>query len=362
MRYLSIVVLVAAGCGKNELSGDNKFPEVEVEETTPPTSMGQWLSLDRSPDGSKLTMSYYDMDRSGLGYAVGTPLGDGTVRWAHEPVDGYPESNGLDTGKRGKYSSQKTAPDGTVWASEWDEGTGSLRVAHRLAPHTWEVQDVDPGGGKWTSLAIGADGHPFVAHCDDEGNVRLSRHDGSAWSTETLFTSIEGEQPAGVAYTAALVAGGKEYVAFSDLATGALHLMTNGEDELVVGTGGATWPSIAVDGDTVWIAYQDAAAEDLVVAKRSGGGDWEREVVDDGKLRGADTAMFLDAGQPVVAYFDGFENDLRVARLAGAAWSDEELAGDGVAAGFHNEVVEAGGFWWVGSYDYTNDTLVLQRL
>lgn len=362
MRYLHLFVLVAAGCGRNELTGENKFPAVEVDESDPPTSMGQWLSMGRSPDGSQLTMSYYDMDRSGLGFAVGTPLGDGTVRWAHEPVDGYPESNGLDTGKRGKYSSQATGPDGTVWVAEWDEGTSSLRVAHRLAPRTWEVQDVDPGAGRWTSLAIGADGNPFVVHCDDDGNVRRSDYDGSAWSSKTLFTSVDGEFPHGVAYTAALVAGGKEYVAFSDLATGALHLMTDGQDELVVGTGGATWPSIQVDGDTVYVAYQDATEEDLKIATKVGGGEWDRQKIDDGKLRGADTAMYLDGGEPVVVYFDGFDNDQRVARRSGGAWSHDKLAGDGVAAGYHNEVVQAGGFWWAGSYDYTNDTLVLTRL
>src|SRR5687767_8196312 len=83
----------------------------------PPTSFGSWLSFDTSPEGQRLTMSYYDKDRGALGYAVGAVNEDGTVSWAHEQAAGYPDDNGLDAADAGKYSSQKTAPDGTVWVA-----------------------------------------------------------------------------------------------------------------------------------------------------------------------------------------------------------------------------------------------------
>ncbi|MCA9494350.1 MAG: hypothetical protein KC621_30700 [Myxococcales bacterium] len=365
MRTFAIVTaLMAAGCGRNELSGNVDFPEVDDHSVDPPLAMGQWMSLDRSPDGTQLTMSYYDGSRTALGFAVGTPLGDGTVRWAHERVDAYPESNGLDTGARGKYTSQKTAPDGTVWISYWDEDWGKLRVAHRLAPATWEAVDVDTGGGLWTSLAIGDNGQPFIVHCTDDGSVRLSRYDGSTWSTSTIFTSsATAYQEASVVTTAALVSGGHEYVAFADRASGALHLMTDGVDDLVVGSGGGEWPSIAVDGTTVYVAFYDATREDLVVAEKGQGDEtWKRTSVDEGKLRGADTAIYVDGGEPVVVYFDGFENDQRIARRAGNAWSTDRLAGDGLAAGFHNEVVFVADHWWAGSFDYTNQTATITQL
>lgn len=366
MRTLVVVAALAAvGCGRNELSGKNEFPEVDDHSSPAPTSWGSWLSMDRSPDGSKLSISYYDRFLTGLGFAVGTPQDDGTVTWVHERVDGYPESNGLDTGVRGMYSSQKTAADGTVWISYWDSQFKKLRVAHRLAPGQWEPVDVDAGGGLWTSLALGADGQPFVVHCSEDGKVKLSRFDGSIWSTTVLFTSTAtAYEEASVGYTAALFANGHEYVAFADLAAGSLHLMTDGADDQVVGSGGGEWPSIAASGDTVFVSFFDPTNEDLVVAEKGPGDDtWRRTLVDDGKLRGADTAMYLDdAGEPVVVYFDGYDNDQRVARRAGGAWSTERVAGDGIAAGFHNEVVFAAGAWWAGSYDFTNDGVVVGKL
>src|SRR5688500_5054776 len=104
MRALSSALALAAasawlaGCSCNEQ--EFSFPPVETVTEEPPASIGSWLSFDTSPDGARLTMAYYDRAQTGVAYAVGAVAADGTVVWAHERIDGYPE-NGLDTFDRG---------------------------------------------------------------------------------------------------------------------------------------------------------------------------------------------------------------------------------------------------------------------
>lgn len=381
VRLLALVVLpvLAAGCSCNETEFAG-FPSLETETHDPPTSMGSWLSFDVAPDGKRLTMAFYDRDKTAVGYAVGAAQADGSMSWVHEPVDGYPASNGLDPGDFGKYTSQRTAPDGTVWVSYYDAKVGGLRIAHRTGPSEWgEPTVVDggtglPGSGLWTSLAIGADGNPVVAHCTGTGTVKLSRFADGSWSTTDLYTSdpvtvvdeqgVEQVVPAGVAYTAIAVSETSEIVAFQDTASGDLHVVTDGADEIVDSDGlvGA-WPSIWTDGTKVRVAYQDEGAQDLLLATRQdAGSEWSVDAVDEGDMRGADTAVWEVAGEPQILYFDGMDNDLWIAKRSGSTWTTERLGEDGAAVGFHNEVATVDGSVWVGSYDYTNDGLFLKRL
>lgn len=381
MRAVSTAVVLAAAaaglagcsCSEQEFS----FPAVVDDAEEAPESIGSWLSFDRSPDGGRLTMAYYDRAQTGVAYAVGEVAADGTVGWAHERVDGYPV-DGLDTFDRGRYASQRTAPDGTVWVAYQDTKAGTLRVAHRLGPHEWEEPAVIDGtatapAGAWASLAIGADGRPVVAHCAG-GELRISRHDGAAWSTARVYTSEPVDFvdpngypqtiPAGVGYADLVVAGGREILAFQDTASGDLHLMVDGQDEIVDADGNVgAWPSVWTDGAKVRIAYQDVDAQDLLLASReSDADDWHLEVVDAGDMRGADSEVFEIDGAPAILYFDGYDNDAWLAKIANGAWQIERIGEDGKAVGFHNEVVVAGGKIWVGSYDYTADELFLKSL
>lgn len=373
---------VWSGCTCN--ASEYTFPENKSPPAVdPPTSYGNWLSFDASPDGQRLTMSYYDRDRTGLGYAVGTPNPDGTVSWLHEHVDGYPDSNGLDLGNAGKYSSQKTMPDGTVWIAYQDVQTGALKAAHRLGPSNWVIEVVDggsslPGVGHWASLAIGADGQPVIAHCDNSaGAVRLSRYDGSAWKTTQIYASkpvdvtdelgVVTTIPAGVGYTDLFVAPNEELIAVYDSAAGDLHLLHGSggayEDTVVDSDGDVgAWPSVWSDGTAVWIAYQDVGNEDLRFASVEGSGPVKIDVIDEGELRGADTALFVRSGEPNIVYYDGMDNDMWLASRSGSSWTTQKLGGDDGAVGFHNEVVLAAGQYYAGSFDYTANKLFLKAL
>jgi hypothetical protein len=330
-----------------------------------PASYGSWLSLGVAADGAAITMSSYDRIAGAVDFAIGTPDGAGGVTFSHEPVDGYPITEGADSGDRGKYSSHATASDGTVWIAYQDVGAGALRVAKRVGPRQWETAVVDEGTGEdaghWVSLAIGADGQPIIASCDGaSGSVRLSRFDGSSWSTTTLHTSTA------VSHTALYVSGGVERIAFREGAPGVLGLLegtgTSFTHSVVDDSGDVgAWPSLLAIGDTLYIAYEDVGNGDLRLATRTNG-TWITEIVDAGEMRGADTEIFLRGGAVAIVYFDGYDNDQWLATRTATSWDIARLAGQDAMAGYHNEVVTTSAGTWVGSYDFVGGSLVLSAL
>ena len=146
------VGLLAVGCGCRQ-----DYDLITGVENPPEGEWGQWLSMDTTPDG-RLAITYYSPERNGeVRFAAGVTRTDGTVSWEHEDVDGQ-AIDGLNPGDRGKYTSMKVAPSGTVWVSYHDEALGKLRVAQRVAPDSWVSDVADQGGGLapnyglWTSL------------------------------------------------------------------------------------------------------------------------------------------------------------------------------------------------------------------
>jgi hypothetical protein len=365
---LAAPALIAVGCSCNQ---DYSFPPVDGVVSDPPDDFGSWLALRTAPDGRRLTMSYYDRERTGFGFAVGTVKEGGGVDWAHERVDGYPEADGLDRGDRGKYGTHQVAPDGTVYAAYQDSQNGVLRAAIRKGTGNWEATQADvgtgltsTGAGGWVSMAIQSNGLPMVAHADlASGVLRVSRlKDDGTWESETAWS---GNGDVG-RYANLFIVGETAYIAFYE--------GTNGNLELLEGTFGAwthsqvdvsgdvgQWPSIWADGDELMIAYHHVSNQDLKLARRISG-SWTTEVIDDGEYRGADTALFLRDGLPAIVYFDGQNNDMWMATTDGTSWTREKLAGDEGAVGFHNEVAQAGGQWFVGSYDFTARTLYSKAL
>jgi hypothetical protein len=354
------------------------FPELENDH-------GQWLSMARAPDGSP-AVAFYDRTVGGLGFAIGDVRRDG-IAWAYEEVDGYPGDGGLDPGDVGTYTDLVFGPDGTAWISYRDEAQGSLKVASRVN-RVWTTEVVDPGSGRqpdtgrWTALAIGADGQPMVVYHDEvAGTLRMAtRSAEGAWTATTVLegepfsgTDAEGnpvERPADVGeYAQILVEGNTHWITAYDRGQQRLVLLEGFPGAYVdsviddAGNVGA-WPSLVKDGETLAIAYHDVGNGDLKLAVRDGGARFAISTLDDGRYRGADTALFKQGEQWGVVYFDGHENDQRLARQGtSGAWTTERVAGADVAAGFHNEVVQDGaGRWWIGSYDYTNRKMVVRPL
>ncbi|MFT4622879.1 MAG: hypothetical protein ACI8PZ_001535 [Myxococcota bacterium] len=374
-RLAVIPALVAAGCSCNEQ--EYSFPDVEppVDQESPEV-FGDWLSMDASPDGQRLTIAYHEYDFGAVGFAVGTPAGDGSIAWRHERVDGYPGSDGRDVGDRGSHTTHAVASDGTVWLAYSDLATGGLFASQRASgPGSWaEPTAVEPGAGAWASLALDAANSPVVAHVGADGaTVRVSRFAGGAWSTDEAYKSsvviipaadtgsTDEIRPAEVSHTSLLIDDGTEYLVFHDAAAGTLVLLEGVDgawSTTVVDSGDVgAWASLGLEGDTLWVAYQDVANQDLKVATRDGGGAFSIQAVDTDDLRGADTALVLGSGAPRVAYFDGWNGDLRLATRAGGSWSTDRIAGDTTAMGFHNATATVASGTWIGTWDMSQQAV-----
>lgn len=384
MVYRTVFAIVTgtvlSGCSCNsEYTWDER--ELNITSNEAPLDYGAWLSMDVAPDGERLVLAYYDKAEGAVGFAVGT-VGDSGVSWAHEEVDGYAGSDGLDPGDRGKYTSMEVANNGTVWVAYQNVSGGNVWAAQRTGKE-WVTELVDagtgspPAAGAWCSLAMGANGQPIVAYEDkNAGALKLAhRREDGTWTTEvihtgTLFSGTDATGNAvirlpGAEYMDLLVHENTEYLAFYEPAQQELLLYegSTGSYTRTLIDRESGWPNLLLDGNTLHIAYHDIAAQDLKLASREGGGSFDSVTVDSGEYRGADTALFMRDGEPGIVYFDGHNNDMLYAQFTGSGWTKAQLGGDDGAVGFHNEVVQLGdGSWWAGSYNYTERTLFLTTL
>ncbi len=345
---------------------------------------GQWLSMDIGPSGD-LAVTYYDREYGGIGFARGEIQPDDTVWWHHEKVDGYAGSDGVNPGDRGRFTSMQIDAEGVVWASYQDSVNHSLRVAHRRGD-TWESELADAGSGitpeagLWTSLALGPDGQPIVAHYDKaNSSLRVARRDAEGtWSAEQVWegepfetTDAEGQpvtRPADVGTFARLyLDGDTEYLAFHDSARQSLELLegtagsyshTTVHSEGRVGQ----WPSLWKEGETLYVAFHDMGNQDLLLAQREGTGDFSVEVVDDARYVGADTEVFVHEGRVHIVYFDGYDNDMKLAVQGEEGWELQRVGASGVGVGYHNEVAFDGTRWWAASYNYTSRDIFVRPL
>jgi hypothetical protein len=366
--------LLLQGC--KGCSDQSVTPIPEVPPAEPPRDIGRWLSMAVTPDG-KPAIAYYDVAADALGYAVGTVAQDGSVTWAKEPVDSFPDANGLNPGDAGKYASLAFDGAGKPWIAYQDSTNGTLKYATREGD-AWKVGVADTGGGPrsdagyWASLAIAPDGTPWIAHHDKgQGSLRVARWSGSSFAGEVVYdgedvTTGAGTTPGSAGAYARLrfAPDGTAYVAFQDAALTALKLATKGSAgwsvELVDDAGDVgTWPDLAFDGGNVSIAYADRTEGDLKLATGRPGA-WSTAVVDNGDTVGEDVAFLPDAAGLV--YFDGVNADMKLARRSGSAWVVETVTGADAARGFHNEAVNIGGTPHVACYDFTSKSIWFSRL
>jgi hypothetical protein len=360
------------GCNDQQLVKDT---DVGVDEEPPMHDIGQWLSMKPMPDG-RPAISYYDRDSGALGFAIGTIQSDGTVKWATEEVDSYPDENGLNPGDAGKYTSLLVDPEGIAWISYQDITNGSLKYAKRDGAGAWTVGIADVGGGAhsdagyWTSIGLDASKHPVIAHFDHgQGALRVARWNGSAFTGSVIYDGEDyvpadsgAETIPGDAgeYAKLYVANdGTEYIAFYDRARGALRLAKGGPtgytNEIVDDDGDVgQWPDIVQTSTGFAIAYQDVTNQHLKLATGAPG-NWAVETIDSAPYTGSDTAIYAGSNGSVnVLYFDGVNNDMKLARQVDGAWTSETVTGAGVASGFHNETMESEGVRYAACYDYTN--------
>jgi hypothetical protein len=151
----------------------------------------------------------------GMGGASGSPLQE--LEWQIQVVDAGDEtSNDV-----GEYSSIALDLEGAPYISYYDIGNGDLRFAKWLgeksaSAFTWAVETVDSVGdvGKFSSLAIDANGIAHISYYDDSNNhLKYAQQlEAGGWYTETVdFTGDVGRYS-----SLALDAEGQPHISYYD--------------------------------------------------------------------------------------------------------------------------------------------------
>ena len=373
LLYSLFLTAFSIGCSDTSIT---KVDKVEDETPAPDpeepdifsTDWGQWLSMAVTPAGQP-AISFYDREHGAVGFAIGT-LDEGVPTWRFEGVDGYAGASGLDPGDRGTYTSLAFADDGTAWVSFYDQGAKNLRYAKRhptLGAWSAGLADVGEGmtqnAGLFSSIAIGADGMPVIAHHDKGAStLRVARWNGASFvgavfdRGEEFSADTGGEEESREAnvgqFVKLRIIDGVEYMAYYDAANGDLKLAIGTDIHVVDAEGDVgQWPDFAVRDGVIHISYQDAGNQRLKYAVGTPGA-WTISTIDDSPYTGADTALYFHGEKPGVVYFEGRENDMKHAIVNDAGWATRDFATEG-AVGFHNEIVSIGLKSYVACYNYT---------
>ena len=107
-----------------------------------------------------------------------TSARNGATAWLQDRADSI--------GNAGSHSSIEQSADGTLWIAHTKDG--DLWVTNDAAGY-WDSEQIYTFGstGRLANLQIDSSGNPRVAHFDaSEHILRISRYDGSSWSTSTV--------------------------------------------------------------------------------------------------------------------------------------------------------------------------------
>jgi hypothetical protein len=161
-----------------------------------------------------------------------------------------------------------------------------------------EVEPFENEFGQWLSMDSLSDGRPAIAYYDStQGGLG--------------FATGEVAEDGSVEWTHHKVDG------------------YPGSDGLDPGDVGQ-YASLAVDGESIWIAYYNNSVGGLYYAHCADGSSWETGLADAGGGASPDAgrwaSLALDAdGNPVIAHYDAGGQELRVSRWNGSSFSSETI-------------------------------------
>lgn len=255
---------------------------------------------------------------------------DGSV--ACEPVYAPSSIKIVDdpTGQAGQYTSIETGADGLPVISHYESPAGILKLVRcgnlGCTSGNTHVTVDDPANdvGRWSSLAIGADGFPVISYADvTAGALKVAKCSNAACSS-SIRTTVD-DPPAnsvGLYSSIAIGADGLPVISYHDATAGALKVVKCGNDacnnantfttvddpaNAVVGT----YTSVAIGaGGRPVISYHDATAGALKVARCGNAGCTAGNAIttvddpaDPNTIAGMASSLAIGAdGRPVVAY------------------------------------------------------------
>ncbi len=328
------------GCGGSIT--DWKCTKLDDKATT-----GEYNFIAFDPKGTAL-ISYYDRTNGNLNLATyvgtgGTGCTAGVTDWTCEAIDG----KDIDTGGQ---TSIDFDSGGNPWISEF-EGTQTLRVARYVGSGgtgcistKWTCTYVDKGAsmGRYSHIKFNNQGKPVMTYTDQSNNaIRFAEYVGSGGgtgcgtgaSTEWICTTVDDQ--------------------------------TN--------TLGQNYMGLGIDSyDKPWIAYIDATASDLWIARYVGTGGsgctgstvtgaWSCSVIDSSSAYGSYISLAMGPDNvPWISYHDATATSLRVARYVGSsgtgcastAWTCTTVDNQSTSTGGYTAIAfDPSGVPWVAESD-----------
>ena len=337
-------------------------------------NVGQYTSITLGADGLPV-ISYYDSISANLNVA----------KCVNAACTGTSTISTVDiTGNVGLYTSITLGADGLPVMSYYDSTQADLKVAkcvNAACTGASTVTTVDSAGlvGLYTSITLGADGLPVISYNDASNNtLKVAKCANAACTGASNLTTVDIAFGGGKYSSIALGADGLPVISYYDASNGALKVAKCGNAactgasvlstvDSVGNVGAYTSITLGTDGMPV-ISYFDATNNDLKVAKcvNATCGVSTITTVDSANTVGQHTSITLAAdGLPVVSYYDATNNRLKVAKCVNAACTGASILSTVDSAGNVGEYTSIAlgtdGLPVISYYDSTNGDLKVAK-
>jgi hypothetical protein len=274
-------------------------------------------------DGTKLAIAYHDVTNGDLKYLYCTSLsncaGTATIR----TIDS--------TGVVGQYASLVVVQDGTPVISYFDITNGDLKVAkcNDITCASSTITSVDTTGtvGQYTASAIGSDGDPVISYYDPSGgNLKMVKCGNYSCSAGNTITAVESTNDIGQHTSIAVGVDGLPFIAHYSVTNLDLRVIKCGNTACSAGniatavdTTGSVgqYTSVAFGaGPFPIISYYNATNGDLKVAACGNSACSSANTITSvetiNNVGQFSSLAVTSAGLPVIAFYDSTNLDARV--------------------------------------------------
>mgnify|MGYP001320518367 CR=1 FL=1 len=292
-------------------------------------SVGFYTSITIGADGLPV-ISHYDNSNSGLKV---TKCGNAACSAGntHTSVD--------TTANVGQYTSIAIGPDGLPVISYYDVTSLDLKVAKCgnaacSAGNTLTPVDTAGNVGRFTSIAIGADGLPVISYLDDSnGDLKVAKCGNAACSAGNTFTNVDPDVLVGYYTSITIGTDGLPVIAYADINFSDLKVAKCGNAACSasntltpVDTAGnvGQYTSIAIGADGLPVISHWGGGVGLKVAKcgNAACSAANTHTIVDADAGNQHTSITIGPdGLPVISYYDAASLGLKVAKCGNAACS-----------------------------------------
>jgi hypothetical protein len=203
----------------------------------------------------------------------------------------------------GQYASLKIDPMGNYHIGYY--ALNDLKYA-KWDGISWTTTTIDTGGvGKWTSLALDSQGHPFISYQDsNKNNLKMANFSGVEWSTQT----VDSNNGTGEYTSIAIDSNDYPLISYNRFNTEVWFASWNGTKWTIEQPGpfGGKYTSLALDRvGNPYISFQSWASGTRIFSRHAG--KWKTDYVTDAE--GEFSSLALGAsGKLFVSYGSTYLN------------------------------------------------------